>query len=61
MNPNDSSTLIEPILLMVIPLALLLGAGFLVSFIKASLSGQWDDLETPAQRLVEPDHQEPKQ
>lgn len=59
MNPNDSSPLMEPILYILIPLALLLGAAFLFSFIKGALSGQWDDLETPAHRLIENDHQEP--
>ena len=60
-NPNETSSLMEPILFLLIPLALLLGAGFLVSFMKSAQSGQWDDLDTPPQRLVEPDHQEPKQ
>jgi len=35
-----------------LPIALLLGTGFLVAFIKMSLEGQYDDLETPAHRIL---------
>lgn len=40
------------ILLLLIPLALLLGGGALVIFILAARSGQFDDLETPAYRAI---------
>ena len=37
---------------MMLPLALLLGGGFLVSFIVMARNGQYDDLETPAYRIL---------
>jgi cbb3-type cytochrome oxidase maturation protein len=40
------------VLLFLIPLALLLGLGALVGFILAALTGQFDDLETPAHRAL---------
>lgn len=40
------------IIYLLIPLALLLGIGFLVAFIKMSIDGQYDDLETPAHRIL---------
>lgn len=35
-----------------LPLALLLGASFLIAFIYSSLRGQFDDLDTPAHRAL---------
>jgi cbb3-type cytochrome oxidase maturation protein len=35
-----------------LPLALLLGFGFLTAFLHASFVGQYDDLETPAHRIL---------
>lgn len=35
-----------------VPLALLLGSGFAVAFIYSAWSGQMDDLETPAHRVL---------
>lgn len=35
-----------------LPIALLFGAGFLAAFIYAARSGQYDDLETPAHRML---------
>lgn len=35
-----------------LPLALLLGFGFLAAFVASSWFGQFDDLETPAHRLL---------
>lgn len=58
---NSSDTLMEPILLILIPLALLLGGLFLAAFLRSAMQGQWDDLETPAKRLVEPTLEEKKQ
>lgn len=40
------------ILVVLIPLALLLGLGALASFLLAARSGQFDDLETPALRAL---------
>jgi cbb3-type cytochrome oxidase maturation protein len=34
------------------PLALLLGLGFAISYIVATHRGQFDDLETPAHRML---------
>ncbi|MCM2280887.1 MAG: cbb3-type cytochrome oxidase assembly protein CcoS [Bdellovibrionaceae bacterium] len=34
------------------PIALLFGGGFLAAFICAARSGQYDDLETPAHRIL---------
>lgn len=35
-----------------LPMALLLGGGFVASFVFAAMKGQYDDLETPAHRLL---------
>lgn len=40
------------ILFLLIPLALLLSLFFLLSFIWAARRGQFDDLETPAYRIL---------
>jgi cbb3-type cytochrome oxidase maturation protein len=40
------------IIFVLLPLALLLGLGFLIAFIRASMQGQYDDLETPAHRIL---------
>lgn len=40
------------ILFFLIPMALLLGIGALAGFLYATLSGQMDDLETPAHRAL---------
>jgi cbb3-type cytochrome oxidase maturation protein len=34
------------------PLALLLGFGFAASFIYSAVNGQYDDVETPAHRML---------
>jgi cbb3-type cytochrome oxidase maturation protein len=39
------------IIYLLMPLALGLGAGFLIAFLKASRDGQFDDLETPRHRI----------
>lgn len=41
------------ILFLMIPLSLLLGAGFLAAFIWNVRTGQIDDTETPPQRMLE--------
>lgn len=43
------------ILLLMIPAALLFGAGFVVLFLWATKSGQFDDVHTPALRMLEDD------
>lgn len=35
-----------------LPIAILLGTTFLVAFIIAARNGQYDDLETPAHRML---------
>ncbi|NJM09970.1 MAG: cbb3-type cytochrome oxidase assembly protein CcoS [Bdellovibrionaceae bacterium] len=41
------------ILILMIPISLLLGFGFLAGFIWSVKSGQMDDTETPAHRILE--------
>lgn len=43
------------ILILMIPMALALGIGFVVAFMWASSKGQFDDLETPALRILDKD------
>lgn len=45
------------VLNIMIPMALLLGLGFVASFWWASSRGQFDDLETPAHRMLKDDQQ----
>lgn len=40
------------LLAFIIPVCILLGAGFLFSFLWATKSGQYDDLVTPAYRIL---------
>jgi cbb3-type cytochrome oxidase maturation protein len=40
------------ILYVLLPLALLLGGGFLVTFLIFSARGEFEDLETPAHRML---------
>jgi cbb3-type cytochrome oxidase maturation protein len=40
------------ILIVLLPLALLLGATFVVAFIWSAKKGQYDDLETPKFRML---------
>lgn len=40
------------ILYFLLPIALALGGGFLISFIVAAMKGQFDELETPAHRML---------
>lgn len=40
------------ILVLMIPMALLLGIGFVSAFLWATSKGQFDDLETPAHRIL---------
>lgn len=49
------------IVYLMLPLSLILGLGFLVAFIRMSASGQYDDLETPAHRMLleDPQDQQP--
>ncbi len=45
------------IIIILLPLALLLGATFLCAFIWATKKGQYDDLETPKYRILLEDKQ----
>lgn len=40
------------IILLMIPMAMILGIGFVWAFLWASSKGQFDDLETPAHRML---------
>ncbi len=40
------------VILLLIPISLLLGGCFLALFIWAVRSGQYDDVETPSQRII---------
>lgn len=46
------------ILVLMIPMALILGVGFVGAFFWASSRGQFDDLETPAHRILHEDKNE---
>ncbi|MFN7020154.1 MAG: cbb3-type cytochrome oxidase assembly protein CcoS [Phycisphaerales bacterium] len=43
------------VLYVMVPVALLLAGGAVLAFIRAARSGQYDDLETPAHRMLWPD------
>jgi cbb3-type cytochrome oxidase maturation protein len=40
------------IIIVLLPLAILLGASFIVAFIWSAKQGQYDDLETPRHRML---------
>ncbi len=40
------------IIYILLPIALLLGLGFVSAFVYSSMTGQYDDLETPAYRAL---------
>ena len=40
------------IIYLLLPLALILGSSFALAFIASTRSGQFDDLETPAHRIL---------
>ena len=40
------------IIFLLMPIALLMGLGFLVAFLRMASQGQYDDLETPAFRML---------
>lgn len=48
------------ILFFIIPIALILGLFFVVSFIVATKKGQFDDLDSPAIRILNDDQPIPK-
>lgn len=48
------------IIFLLLPVALLLGLGFLGAFIWGASQGQYDDLETPAHRILLPENQNEK-
>lgn len=43
------------VLVLMIPMALALGVGFVVAFVLSLKAGQYDDLETPARRILKED------
>lgn len=43
------------ILILMIPMAILLGIGFVFAFLWATGKGEFDDLETPAHRILSED------
>lgn len=43
------------VLILMIPMALVLGIGFVCAFLWASNQGQFDDLDTPAHRILADD------
>lgn len=45
------------ILTIMIPMALLLGIGFVAAFFWATSKGQFDDVETPAHRILNDDNE----
>ncbi len=47
------------VLYFILPISLLFALGVIVVFIVSTLSGQWDDLETPAHRMLIDDEHEP--
>jgi cbb3-type cytochrome oxidase maturation protein len=47
------------VIYLMLPLALLLGFGFLAAFILAARQGQYDDLVTPAHRIFLEDEANP--
>jgi len=40
------------LLYLILPLALAIGAGFVAAFVWATRKGQFDDMETPAMRVL---------
>ncbi len=49
------------ILIILIPLALILGFTFLIYFLWANRTGQFDDLDTPALKMLNDDEDEKKE
>lgn len=49
------------VLMLMIPMALLLGLGFVMAFIWAANKGQFDDMETPAHRILKEDNERKQQ
>lgn len=43
------------LLYIMVPMAVLLGAGFTFAFLWATKKGQFDDLDTPAQKMLNDD------
>jgi cbb3-type cytochrome oxidase maturation protein len=48
------------VLYFMIPMSLILGFGFVGAFIWSVAAGQWDDVETPAYRILDLDEEERK-
>lgn len=52
---SNSGGSIVNLLYLMVPMALLLGLGFVLAFMWATRKGQFDDLDTPAQRMLNDD------
>lgn len=48
------------VLYFILPLSFLFAAGCVIVFIRATLDGQWDDLDTPAHRILLDDSEPPQ-
>ena len=48
------------IIYLLLPIAIFMGGGFLAAFIWSASRGQYDDLETPAHRILLPEDSELK-
>lgn len=48
------------IIMLMIPMALILGVGFVSAFLWATSKGQFDDLETPAHRILSEENERKK-
>ena len=48
------------VLYLILPISFVLAAGIIYAFVRATLSGQWDDLDTPAYRILFDDTDQPK-
>lgn len=48
------------ILILMIPMSLVLGIGFVLSFMWAANRGQFDDMETPAHRILDEENERKK-
>ncbi len=47
------------VIFIVLPLSLVVAAGFLAAFVFAARRGEFDDLDTPAHRMLEDDEATP--
>ncbi|MBK9189553.1 MAG: cbb3-type cytochrome oxidase assembly protein CcoS [Phycisphaerales bacterium] len=48
------------VLYLMVPMALALGIGAVIAFIWAAKTGQFDDVDSPAHRMLHDDHPDPQ-